>query len=289
MSFRHPVSLFFYFLCVISVGMFSGSPVLAALSLAGSLCFYACREPGRFGKDARFYGAAFLLIALANPLFSHNGRTPLLFLNGRPVTLEAFAYGLVIAAVIVSTLCWFRAFRTVLTNDKLLYLFGRAAPKLSVVLSSALRYVPLFRAQARRIRETQTALGLYSQGNYIDSARGTARVFSILVTWSLEHAIDTADSMKARGYGLPGRTQFSNYRFRPGDAALTAASALLFAITLAGMAGGYADFSFYPALTAAPVSVPAAVTYAAYGLLAFIPCICEGKERLQWNFCKSKI
>ncbi len=36
---------------------------------------------------------------------------------------------------------------------------------------------------------------------------------SILVTWALENAIDTADSMKDRGYVLPGRTAFSIYRF----------------------------------------------------------------------------
>lgn len=285
----HPVSLLIYFLCVVSIGMFVGNPVLAALFLAGSLCLYAFQGEKSFWKDIRFYILTFLLIALVNPLFSHNGRTVLFFLNGKPVTYEALAYGAVIAAVIVSTLCWFKSYGIIMTSDKLLYLFGHSVPKLSVVLSSALRYIPLFRRQTRKIRESQTALGLYSKGNFIDNAKGTARVFSIMVTWSLENAIDTADSMKAKGYGLRGRTQFSNYRFRSGDVILTVASVLLLAVTLYGIARGYADFAFYLKLGSVSCTKQSIIMYAAYGLLAFVPCFSELKESLQWNYCKSKI
>ena len=41
-----------------------------------------------------------------------------------------------------------------------------------------------------------------------------------MVTWSLESAIDTADSMRSRGYGEPGRTAFSIYRFDDRDRGL---------------------------------------------------------------------
>ena len=36
---------------------------------------------------------------------------------------------------------------------------------------------------------------------------------------ALQTAADTADSMKSRGYGLPGRTCFAAFRFRGRDAA----------------------------------------------------------------------
>ena len=49
--------------------------------------------------------------------------------------------------------------------------------------------------------------------------RSALRVFSIVVTWSLESGIITADSMRCRGYGLPGRTAFSIYRFDDRDRA----------------------------------------------------------------------
>ena len=39
------------------------------------------------------------------------------------------------------------------------------------------------------------------------------RALSVTVTWALENAVVTADSMKSRGYGLPGRTAFARQRF----------------------------------------------------------------------------
>ncbi len=66
----------------------------------------------------------------------------------------------------------------------------------------AVRFIPLFRRQAERVSLSQKAMGLYAGDNYMDKARGAARVFSILLTWSLENAIDTAASMRARGYGI---------------------------------------------------------------------------------------
>lgn len=51
------------------------------------------------------------------------------------------------------------------------------------------------------------------QRRLIKRAKHGIKIMSILVTWALENAIDTADSMKDRGYGLPGRTAFSIYRF----------------------------------------------------------------------------
>ena len=44
-------------------------------------------------SDMGFYLPLFLLVAVTNPLFSHNGVTPLFFMNGNPVTLEAVVYG----------------------------------------------------------------------------------------------------------------------------------------------------------------------------------------------------
>lgn len=285
----HPVSLLVYFLCVISIGMFVGNPVFYILSLAGALCYYALLGRQQFRRDLRFYLIAFLLIALANPLFSHNGRTEMFFLNGRPVTMEATIYGFAVAAMITATIYWFKSFNILMTSDKLLYLFGRAMPQLSVVLSSALRYIPLFRRQTKKIKQSQIAMGLYSDENYIDNAKGTMRVFSVMISWSLENAIDSADSMRARGYGLKGRTQFSIFCFRAPDVLLIAASILLSAVTVAGIAAGAADFTYYPKLSALPVTPRSIIVYASYGLLAFYPCLCEVKENLRWNCCKSKI
>ncbi len=285
----HPAAAMVYFVCVIGVAMFSTDPRIAVLSLCGAIVFYAMQRQKGLWRDLLVGAAVFAVLALANPLFSHNGRTVLFFVNGRPITWEAMAYGMTFAAVVLAMIFWFKSFQIVMTSDKLLFLFGRAAPRLSMILCSTLRYIPLFRKQTQRIREAQTAMGLYAGDNVMDDTKGTLRVFSVMVTWSLENAMDTADTMKSRGYGIGRRTLYSEYRWRPADIGVLTASLLLGGAAIVGMAMGGARFVYYPRLTP-PTNMPAMwLTMIAYALLAWLPTYCELKENLRWRYCRSKI
>lgn len=71
---------------------------------------------------------------------------------------------------------------------------------MSLVLSMTLRFVPRFSAQARRVSRAQAAVGNdMHAGSPVHRVKCALMVFSILVTWSLENAVDTADSMRAPG------------------------------------------------------------------------------------------
>ena len=110
-----------------------------------------------------------------------------------------------------------------MTSDKFVYLFGRVIPALSLVLSMTLRFVPKFKAQIQVVSEAQRCVGRdVSNGSVLQRLRNGITILSIMVTWALENAIETADSMKSRGYGLPGRTAFSIYRFDSRDKAALA-------------------------------------------------------------------
>ena len=170
-----------------------------------------------------------------------------------------------------------------MTSDKLLYLFGRVSPKLALILSMVLRYIPLFGAQAKKVSQTQKALGLYTDGNTLDAIRGGVRVFSIMVTWSLENGIITADSMTARGYGIERRTSFSTQRFTASDAAVLTATLLFAALTLTGFAVGACGFTFYPKLSPAAITPLSAAAYAAYALLSLLPSIYEFAYAAVWR------
>ena len=50
------------------------------------------------------------------------------------------------------------------------------------------------------------AAGQPASGSLLQRLKNAITILSIMVTWALENAIETADSMKSRGYGLPGRT-----------------------------------------------------------------------------------
>lgn len=87
-----------------------------------------------------------------------------------------------------------------------------------------------------------------------------------MLTWSLENAIETADSMKSRGYGLPGRTAFSIYRFDSRDKAVLAWLVYCgFFLCCGAAAGGFA-WRYYPTMKGAawtPVTVCFQVVYLA--------------------------
>ena len=286
----HPAALLAYFAAVLLIAMFAGSPLTAALALAGGLCFAATMTTAKEKlADLTFYLPLVLLVTVTNPLFSHNGVTPLFFLNGRAITLEAILYGAGLGVTLWAVLLWCRCWSRIMTSEKLLYLFGCVIPKLSLVLSMALRYVPLLRRQAKKLERAQQVLGLYASERYFDRLRSKLAVYSGLVGWSLENAVEVSRSMKARGYGLKGRTAYANYHFTRRDAALLAFSLCAAGLYLTAGVLGYGSFTYYPALSGIDTRPLALAGEAAFAALAFAPFLIEGRQTLQWNFCKSKI
>ena len=82
----HPAVLMVYFLSVLLVAMFAAHPILQICALVGGILFCCMLQNRREAvRDIGFYLPMFLLVAITNPLFSHNGVTPLFFLNGNPV------------------------------------------------------------------------------------------------------------------------------------------------------------------------------------------------------------
>lgn len=186
----HPGVTSVYFLTILLFSMFVMNPVLELLTLLGGLLYcWSLTGWGNRLRDLGFYLLMVLLMALMNPLFSHNGKTPLFFMNGNAVTVEAIAYGGAMGVMVVGILLWCRSYSILMTSDKFVYLVGSAMPKLAVVLSSALRYVPMLKRQARKVHRTQRAMGLYTSDSYADGVRASLRVLSVLVSWSLENAV----------------------------------------------------------------------------------------------------
>ena len=283
----NPIAVTVWFFSVTGIAMFSSYPLIMLMSLLGGAAFFILRNGLSHGKEHLFFWVLFLILALANPLISHNGKTVLFVMNHNPVTLEAVLYGLNSAAMIVGVLYWFRSFTQIMTSEKLLYVTGALSPKLSLILSMALRFVPLFSRQSAKINSAQKAMGLYKDDNIIDDIKGRSRVFSILVTWALENGIITADSMEARGFGTHRRTQLRRFRLRAADIALLTASLVLLGITAAG--SGSLDFSFYPSISAEASDKLGKAGLIAYGALIMLPIIIETEVSLRWKLLRSGI
>ena len=285
----NPAVLMTYYLCVIGTAMFCMDPVVISISLAGACALFITLDGKHSARTHLSFFLLFLVMSLINPIWYHNGVTVLFVVNDSPITLEALAYGVCASAMIVSVLYRLRTFTMIMTADKLLYVFGRLSPQLSLVLSMALRFVPLIRAQTSKVRSSQKALGIYRGDNIADTLKGEARIFSITATWALENGIITSDSMEARGYGEHRRTSFSVFRFTRGDVLFLALCLVPSAVFIAAAATGEMSFTFYPAMSGISLTPLSAAGYASYGFLSLLPCILEWKEDIRWRYLISRI
>lgn len=286
----HPAVSAVYFASVLIITMFSANPFLAAFSLLGAALFYVKSEKkSRRLKEFGFYALIFLVIALSNPLFSHKGKTVLFFINSNPVTLESLFYGINAAIMLVAVILWFSCLNRVLTEDKILFLFGRFSPKTALLISNALRFIPLLKIQGEKIRTAQKAMGLYSSDSITDRLKGLLRTFSALITWSLENAIDTAASMKSRGYGLKNRSRYSQFAFKKRDAGLFCVIVALDFVAAVAIFSQQLDFRFYPTVTYSHINIISIAAISAFALMSLLPFIIEVKEGLKWKYYISKI
>lgn len=286
----HPAVLFSYYVLVVCFSMISMHPVIIGASVIGGLLlFWAQYTVRKLLKELGFFFVLFLLMAFANPLLVHNGETVLFFMNDNPVTLEAMIYGGMSSLMIVGILLWCRCYSAVLTTDKFLYLFGKLIPKLGLILSMAFRFIPLFKLQIKKINQSQKTMGLYASDSISDKIGGGIRVFDSLVSWSMENSIDTADAMKARGYGLRGRTNFTLFRFHKRDGILLSALCVLACDLFICFGLGVFDYYYYPLAADINWNVLSVFQYLLVLVFMCIPGILEIRERITWNYLKSKI
>ena len=286
----HPVVNLLYFVFVLGFSMVLRHPVYQGISL---LCaaVYSLRCTGRKGLLFLLKYALPLiwLTALINPAFNHEGVTILCYLPlGNPLTLESILYGISAGVMFATVLLWFTGVNRVFTTDKCVYLFGRVLPSLSLLLSMTLRFIPRFHRQIETVKETQKCLGADTEnGALFTRMKNALRVFSVVVTWSLENSIETADSMKSRGYGLGRRSAYSIYRFEERDKAVLGTILALGIPILCGAMAGGAAFRFYPSVRIAAYSPVNCLLQAAYFALCSIPVTLNWKEDAAWNATRS--
>lgn len=278
----HPVSAFAYFAAVFAFSMVLMHPLCLALSLAGALSYHACLRGGAaMARAAARLLPLALLSAAVNVAFNHAGVTVLgYFPSGNPLTAESLWFGLAAAGMLCAVLLWFSCCAAVMTSEKLHDLLGRVSPHLSLLLSMTLRFVPRFRAHLAAVYEAQKLCG-----NGPGGVRSALRAFSATLTWALEGGVEQADSMRARGYGLPGRTAFSLYRMDGYSIFVLILTGILTAVLLALRA--QLRWRYFPYLTGVPLRATGAAAQAAYALLCFLPAILHGKEAAAWMRSRS--
>ena len=281
----HPFVEVTFFLFVLAFAMFVSHPwvQLLGLVLAAAMAFF-CAGGKKFLRQLLLVVPLMLFTAILNPLITHQGVTILFYFpSGNACTLESVLYGVFAAVRLATVLFWFVGWNAVITSDKFVFLFGRVIPALSLTISMGLRLIPRLLRRIREVSEAQKCLCPDSKG-----LRHAGRVISIVITWSLENALDTADSMKSRGYGLPKRSAFSLYRFTARDGAALTYLLFLGAAVLVAALTGDLSWQFYPVMQGSG-GIWTLLPAAAFALLAAFPVIYEAKEAVQWQISRSRI
>ena len=288
----HPIVNLLYFTLVIAFSMLLTHPMAQIIALVCAITYAVSVE----GKKSVLFLLKFclpmvLLTAFINPAFSHEGVTILYyFSSGNPLTLESILYGVGAGAMLVTVLLWFSAFSRVMTSDKFIYLFGKVIPALSLVLSMSLRFVPKFKKQTEVVVEAQRCLGRdISTGSLWQRFKTAVVILSIMVTWALENAIETADSMKSRGYGLKGRTAFSIYRMDDRDkhTLIWLGFCGLF-LTVGTMLSAF-GFRYFPSIRYAAFDMTTIPFYTVYLGLCITPVVLNFWEERKWKTIYSRI
>ena len=288
----HPLVNFLYFALVLSFSMILQHPLAQAISLVCA-CAYAIQTQGvkAVGFCLKLCLPIMLLTAFFNPAFSHEGVTVLLYLpTGNPLTLESILYGFSAGVMLATVMVWFLNFNRVITSDKFIYLFGRIIPALSLILSMTLRFIPKFKAQLQLVKDSQKAMGRdIACGSLFRRIKLAVTVLSIMLTWALENAIETADSMKSRGYGLKGRTAFSIYRFEERDKA--AMVFLLFCgayLAIGTMASAF-DFRYFPSIRCVQMNAVTLSFQIVYLCMCIMPTVLNAAEERAWKVIHSNL
>lgn len=285
----HPIINFLYFALCIGFTMVFMHPIMLVISLLSAF-LYGITLNGRKALlfSLKYMIPVILFTAVINPAFNHQGKTFLAYLpTGNALTAESIVYGAASGIMLAAVLVWFTCFSAVISSDKFVYLFGRIIPALSLVLSMTLRLVPKFKRQLHEVCDAQRALGRdVSSGSLWQRTKTAVSVFSVLITWSLEDSIETADSMKSRGYGTKRRTAFSIYTWSKRDScALIYLLALGVCVIISSLCGNL-FWRYFPDIRGMTTQIFSVLTYIAFAVICITPIFIDGKEALYWHSLK---
>jgi len=281
----HPAPCFLYYVGLVILAMTIYHPLFLFFALCSQVLLNFMQDGGRRLKaSARFYIFLGLFIALANPFVSHRGQTVLFYFLDNPITLEAVVYGIAMMMSLLTVLISLVSYNMVITPDKFMFLFSSAFPKTAFLCMMAMRFVPVLRRRSQEIAVVQKTRGTdISTGTFMQRIKNGMQILIILVTWSLEEAIITARSMRARGYGvIKNRSSYFDYK-------MTRRDWIVFFLIVSSWVNlmflWYMDighFQIYPELTPLTLDVNTVIFLVASFVYLAIPLLFEGAEKLAW-------
>ena len=273
----HPAVNLIYFAAVIFGMLAFQHPVFLAISF---LCAFAYSLK-RNGTKALVFNLCLLpciaVFALYYSSLHHFGMTVLRqnFI-GNNMTVESLVYGIVLGVSLAGMMIWMSCVYSVFSSDKVVCLFGKASPRLSLFLAILLRMVPRIKGESKRIHTARKGLGKgIDQGNLWQRMKNGIRIFSMLISWTIGSLATMSDSMRSRGSSLRGRTAFSIYRFDNRDRAYVIILFVCLTLTVMAALLGLTDMVYDPLIIWEPIAAADSLLCIGYAVLCLMPLILE--------------
>ncbi|QGQ95929.1 energy-coupling factor transporter transmembrane protein EcfT [Paenibacillus psychroresistens] len=286
MRFIHPVACLCYYIGAISLVFLFKHPYFILTSLvAGLLLNYLQGNLAARKKLLFFFLMMSFITFLINPLTSHRGTHILFYWLDQPMTLESMVFGVIAAASLFGSLIWFLSIQQVLGPEKILHLFGSLSSKGALLLSMAMRSFPLLAQRFQQIAIVQRTKGVNPlKGSIRKRFRDGMKLVQIMLTWTLEEGLQTADSMKARGYGSGPRSAFWPYIWRKQDTLFTSLFMVAGIGCMIGWFSGLAEFEVYPTLPESlSFRLSDGLIYVCYLSYLVVPLLMEGRDWIKWR------
>lgn len=273
----HPMINFIYFTAAIACTVCFHHPVFLAISFACAFLYSVKLN----GWKNLLFNLCLIVLALAYAgwysSYNHFGVTNLqVNYIGNQITLESVVYGAVQGVTVAAVVMWLCCIFKLITADKVVYLFGRISPKLSLFLSILLRAIPRIKVRAKRIELSRQGIGRgIRQGNVWKRFLHLLSLISILITWTMEDFVESSNSMKSRGYSLRGRTAFSIYRFDNRDRGLVIAFFWCLTVVLMAVLLNQTTIHFDPVIIMNKITALSYGFYTVYAVFLLLPMVLQ--------------
>lgn len=268
------------FVALFTFSVASGNPVFIVISFTGAV-IYSSAVLGiqEMLTEIKKLLPFMLVITTVNPLINRYGGTPLFFINDSAFTLEALVYGFFISVMLAAVFIWGKCFNTINDSEKTLYIASYLSRTLSIIISMSLRFIPMLKIKQCEIKNTRKAMGLYYCDNLYEKIRSNLTIISVLLTWAIENSVDTAASMRSRGFGIRKRTSCSVFKMRKPDVMLITLS-LIFIIFMIVLNKKAFEYSYYPYLQDIGTDAVHIISYVISSMFVLIPTVIELRSRM---------
>lgn len=236
----HPLPVLIYFVILLGIQMWTfNTYLIVAGYIASSVCMIYMGGIVDYLRKLPLDAIVVALCAGVNLLAYHDGETILFYLNGNRVTLEAINFGVHMGVYIVTVIKWCLLYGRIMTEDEFIYLFGRIAPTVALMLSQVFRTIPYLREDYKNIRMASVGMGK-------SGVRARMGDISTLISKSLEESIYKGEVMEDRGYGVGKRTNYHRFRFKRRDLIAIIIEVIVGMLLFTEVISGRMSTFFYP-------------------------------------------